>query len=802
MSSDVARRCEPEIPFKRLDYFRYSSEPLTVHDSPISPPIIDASHTDLHDADGAGRRRECEVAAIIRIDRRTMSKARQNLKGQSAPWIYNPWLDLIVGCGAWSAPLLLLSYTAIASSARTWAVVFYALALFFNYPHYMATIYRAYHRAEDVEKYRIFTVHITGLVLLTLVLSHFWLRLLPWIFTIYLTWSPWHYSGQNYGLFMMFARRAGAKPDTSTRRALYSAFIASYLLLFLGFHTGLSTDPLFLSLGIPAQVSRWEQIVLLAGFLGLTVYGLSRLAGDTGWRKLVPSLTLFSSQILWFLLPAAIALIKGLEIPQSRYSNGVLAVMHSAQYLWITSYYARREASEREGNQGRSWRPLAYFGVLILGGIALFIPGPWLASRAFHHDFTASFLIFSALVNIHHFILDGAIWKLRDGRIAALLLNSKERVAAAVADAGGSFASAWRWLTGSNTGARWLRGSAAATLLVWGTVDQARYYLALHSDDLHDLQRAAALDSFDAPLQMRLARKEMENGQPQQAEASLRRAMQSNPTDAAPRQALLKFLVEQKRFNEAFTLTEASLKYTPKDANLLVDHGLLELQRGHADIALANWDQALVVDSRQEVAHLYLAHELDREGKSLPAALHYKAFLEEVAQRKGQDRPAPDFLIGVILRMADCQARSSQPDAALKSYAMAERIAHQTGNSNLESIAAVNEAELQAASGKLDEAMQLYQRALQIDNSIGDKGAGAVDWFAYGRFLDQAGFSEKLVYACMVKAELIAQSLPKSPLPSSVTATRQQVEKRLGAAAADVRRNPDPALQEALTLRR
>ena len=203
-----------------------------------------------------------------------------------------------------------------------------------------------------------------------------------------------------------------------------------WILVSPGFHTGPSTDPLFLSLGIPAVVSRWEQVILMVAFIGLSGFGLSRLASATGWRKLIPSLTLFSSQFLWFLLPAAISLIKGLEIPQNRYSSGVLAVMHSAQYLWITSYYARREASGETSNKtGHNWRPLAYFGVLVVGGIALFVPGPWLASRAFHHDFTASFLIFTALVNIHHFILDGAIWKLRDGKIASLLLNSRERIA-------------------------------------------------------------------------------------------------------------------------------------------------------------------------------------------------------------------------------------------------------------------------------------------------------------------------------------------------------------------------------------
>lgn len=736
-----------------------------------------------------------------------MGKSRQHPNQQVAPWVYNPWLDLIVGCGAWSAPLLLLSYVSLASSARTWSVVFYALALFFNYPHYMATIYRAYHRAEDFQKYRIFTVHITALVVLTLLLSHFWLRLLPWIFTIYLTWSPWHYSGQNYGLFMMFARRAGADPDKSTRRALYGAFVVSYLILFLGFHTGPSTDPLFLSLGIPQLVSRSEQILLGVAFVGLSTFGLARLARSTGWRKLIPSLTLFSSQFLWFLLPSAISLIKGWEIPQSRYSSGVLAVMHSAQYLWITSYYARREAAGEApggaaGKPERNWQPLAYFGVLVVGGIALFVPGPWLASRAFHHDFAASFLIFTALVNIHHFILDGAIWKLRDGRIASLLLNSRERISTAASEAQGHFAVMGRWLVGSTVGARSLRVSAALLLLAWGTVDQARHYLALRSDDLRDLQRAASLDGFDSSLQMRLAHREMEEGAPQLAEAAWRQAMQANPANPAARQGLLRLLIDQKRLDEAFDLTEASLQYTPNDANLLVDRGILALQRGRADLALASWDQALTVDPGQSLAHLYIAYELDREGKSQAAATHYNSFLEKIARQPAQNRPAPDKLIAVVLRMADCQALSSQTEPAMQSYHLAEKLAAQTGQAQLESVADVNEAELQAKSGKLDDALRLYQRALQVDESIGDNRATAQDWFAYGRFLDDAGFPARLAYACMVKSESVAQSIHPTAVPANLVTTRQRIERRLGAAAAVVRRDPEPVLREALALRR
>jgi hypothetical protein len=287
-----------------------------------------------------------------------------------------------------------------------WSIAFYGLALFFNYPHYMATIYRAYHTAADFNKYRIFTVHITALIALTLVLSHFWFALLPWIFTLYLIWSPWHYSGQNYGLFMMFARRGGATPSAAGRRALYWAFLISYLILLLSFLTGTSNDPLFLSPGIPERVSSVAVALLGVAFAGCSVYGWSGLAKQAGWRPLLPSITLFCTQCLWFLLPTALSIAAGLRLPQSRYNNGVFAIMHSAQYLWITSYYARREAA---GKRVSGWRPLAYFAVLVAGGIALFVPGPWLASRLFHFDFGASFLIFTALVNIHHFILDGAI---------------------------------------------------------------------------------------------------------------------------------------------------------------------------------------------------------------------------------------------------------------------------------------------------------------------------------------------------------------------------------------------------------
>src|SRR5215831_20045252 len=193
---------------------------------------------------------------------------------RTSPWIYNPWIDLAIGCGAWSAPLLLVTSYVAGSRAAGWSFAFYMLALFFNYPHFMATVYRAYHLYGEFAKYQFFTVHVAVLLASAGLIAHLWYPLLPWIFTLYICWSPWHYTGQNFGLAMMFARRAELSPTENERQALHLSFIASYLVLILSFHTGASSDPLILSLGMPPVVTLPARLSLAAFFLAASGWAL------------------------------------------------------------------------------------------------------------------------------------------------------------------------------------------------------------------------------------------------------------------------------------------------------------------------------------------------------------------------------------------------------------------------------------------------------------------------------------------------------------------------------------------------
>jgi len=468
--------------------------------------------------------------------------------------------------------------------------------------------------------------------------------------------------------------------------------------------------------------------------------------------------------------------------------------MHSAQYLWITSYYARREALA----EGRSsWRPFAYFAILIAGGIALFIPAPWVASHVFHFDFTRSFLIFTALVNIHHFILDGAIWKLREGRIAALLVHSQVRATEAATQARSRVVEACRWTASPAPRARALRFSLAAALLIWGSVDQIHYYFALRRDNLADLQRAARLASYDTPVQMQLAQKAIDANQTDEAVAAWKRAMASSPSDPAPRNAYLQYLTSKHRYHEAYVITRAASKNAPKDAQLLMNHGILALQLGHDQEALEAWKGAVANDPTLADARFYLGAELDRENKPGDALAQYEKYLELVAQQGPASRPPAAKIIGVALKLADCQLRTDQPDAALQSFELARKLAVQTGEKKLESFASVNQATLLARRNRTDEAQQLFQRALFLDDSLHDLTSEAADLYSYATFLSEAKYPARLAYAVLLRADTLTQGAGGTAGPPT-NDLRKNLERQLGSQAVALRKNSEPALAEAL----
>jgi tetratricopeptide (TPR) repeat protein len=345
-------------------------------------------------------------------------------------WLHGPASDLLLGCGvayALFVALLLLAPRMPSSFAFMIAVV----GLVTNTPHYGATILRVYEQRTDRRRYSLFALHATAVIGLLFGTGLYWAPLGSLLVTLYVTWSPWHFAGQNYGLAVMFLRRRGVALDPRTKRLVYASFFLSFLLSFLALHSGggrIGVTPVpveifghyaFLSLGMPPAFTRVALGAVAIAYVGVIVAAGAALLRRASLRDILPAVCLVLLQAVWFSLPALLTLAGRLDRAGLALSTVWVAAFHSIQYLWITSYYARRT----EGG-GLA----AYYGKAVLAGCAVtVIPGllfaPQLLGPVPFHAGMGGLLF--AVVNIHHFMLDGAIWKLRDGRVARALLRSE-----------------------------------------------------------------------------------------------------------------------------------------------------------------------------------------------------------------------------------------------------------------------------------------------------------------------------------------------------------------------------------------
>ena len=274
----------------------------------------------------------------------------------------------------------------------------------------------------------------------------------------------------------------------------------------------------------------------------------------------------------------------------------------------------------------------------MLGGLALFLPVPWLASYTAHVDFTASVLIVTAVVNLHHFMIDGVVWKLRDPRVSRALTAAAGVPAAPPARAA---APAWR-AAGI--------GVAAVALVLLAGLDQWRYRLALRESDPAALAAAARVNPYDSVVQGRLLRTLVERGDDDALRAHL----------------------------------EATIARNPGDVDALVNAGVLARRQARPGDAERHWTDALARDPDLTQVQLYLAELLDEQDRAADAAQHYRAYLEQVVEQGRTASPDPSVVIPVVLKFGDALSRSGQPGGARSQFELAAAMARRTGLADLE----------------------------------------------------------------------------------------------------------------------
>jgi hypothetical protein len=455
-------------------------------------------------------------------------------------WLFGPAPDLAIGCGL----LYVAVFGALAIGGEPLRsqrpeLLLPLLLFFVSMPHYGATLLRVYEERASRRRYTFFALYASIAVLGCFAAGLYHPFTGALFLTVYLTWSPWHYSGQNYGLAVMFLRRRGLLADEDTKRWLYGSFTLSYVLMFLVFHVdrggeaavnyGVSSADAgtvsFVGLGIPPIIATPLFVATVVAYVACLGIAGVRLLRTASARDLAPVAALATTQALWFSIPV-LFLYSGVRTgiaPIDQY-QGIqdyvffIAIGHAAQYLWVTSYYAR---------QAHGGENLArYFGKTVLAGITIWTLPLLLFSPDLlgpNHGMSTVATLMAAGINIHHFVLDGAIWKLRDGPIARVLLRADPVAEAGAATASWPRRAAWIGLS------TWiaLQGYAAYEYK-WGALGEVGPLDASRVERAVDRLRWIGRD--DPNLRFRLGTAAGESGDLAEARSQFERGLQLEET--------------------------------------------------------------------------------------------------------------------------------------------------------------------------------------------------------------------------------------------------------------------------------
>ena len=527
---------------------------------------------------------------------------------QSNRWLFGPVPDILIGCGvAYMAFFTALVFAGPQLRAVLPLGLLPLVSVFFGTPHYGATLLRVYEQRSERRAYAFFTVWMSLVVAAFFVGGLYSAVLGSLLLSLYLTWSPWHYTGQNYGVALLFLRRRGVEITPQTKRFIYASFVLSYFLTFLAIHgAAYSGDyaPIdyngsiyrFLRFGIPTPWWGYAFGVFGVAYVACIALAARDLLRRAAIADLVPTALVMATQLLWFSLPPLgreLGLLSSVDPFRPDNASFLfiwVAAGHAAQYLWITAYYAgERSPGARVGYYAKCvFAGSAIWSIPAILYVSSGLAGSRIGGLATGED--AGVLV-AAMVNIHHFMIDGAIWKLRDGRVARVLIRREARdVSTSVL-----VAPQRRWLAPIllGVGALWTFSTIASLIerdrvlgpaLARGDVATAEASLGrlawIKRDAPADYNRVAQMaaqhDNADAALRV------------------LDRGIERHGR-AATWQSKGAYLEKIGKRDEALAALEAGLRTHPEDPDLLYAAGRLQLQLGNVETALAMLEHAKAV---------------------------------------------------------------------------------------------------------------------------------------------------------------------------------------------------------------
>ena len=366
-----------------------------------------------------------------------------------------------------------------------------------NWPHFAATNYRLYHSRDNIKQYPLTALVIPWLVLAGVFGSVLYpTSIAPYFVLIFMLWSPYHFSGQTVGISLIYARRAGFTVGPLERLALSTFVFGTFLSTTIHSHVlGSSAPPSYFdipvnSLGLPpvmyllSEAAMYLAAVVLALLIIRWCIQNKRIlplivlvpavaqyvwfVGSNGWPSFIEFVPFFHSMqylliawsmqlkekvdmeqakpaaprstagwALWGLATCGAAVAVLLNIPEHAEYRGVIqAVVVAAFVAYGFASTRLQSVGARPSKQYVLLETLRWWETNIFWGAALFWLFPMVLTRVWGVKELLALGVTAAAVQIHHFFVDGVIWKLKRKTVSSpLMVNIDELIHPASATA-------------------------------------------------------------------------------------------------------------------------------------------------------------------------------------------------------------------------------------------------------------------------------------------------------------------------------------------------------------------------------
>ncbi len=356
------------------------------------------------------------------------------------PWVVNPIFDtLFVSGGAlwalFAIQIFFFHYTTpdVRAPGIAGQVAFFLLlastlgAYLFSDAHTVATYMRIYATPESRHRFRLYAYVLPwgSLILFYTCLTH--PQVAGMCVYLHLMWVYQHYVGQSFGISLIYCYKRGYffKP---WQRETYRWFMHSMSAAVI---TRILCDPSFsprdyFGVKLPfynvplmwhSLAKAWFLFMALA-FVGIVIYKYVKE------KQLIPVPTL-----------AMILTVLGIGLAGG-FANSIVwvfgpAFFHGSQYLAVSLGFFLKEKGLEQGKMAEVghhlWREffssqaLRYWGIVISAGMVIYVGIPHFL-QPYGYSFVMVATVIQACVNFHHFVTDGAVWRLRDKQCRDILL--------------------------------------------------------------------------------------------------------------------------------------------------------------------------------------------------------------------------------------------------------------------------------------------------------------------------------------------------------------------------------------------